>query len=151
MGYGVPAAVAAAVVEQNRRTVLNFAGDGDFLMNGQELATAVQYGAAVLFIVFNNGTYGTIRMHQERDYPARVSGTQLKNPDFAALARAYGAFGEVVDSTADFAAAVERAQTHMKSTGLPALIELRYDANLLTPNATLETIRQTALKAQGKS
>jgi acetolactate synthase-1/2/3 large subunit len=75
----------------------------------------------------------------------------LKNPDFAALARAYGAFGEVVDSTADFAAAVERAQAHMKSTGLPALIELRYDANLLTPNATLETIRQTALKAQGKS
>jgi acetolactate synthase-1/2/3 large subunit len=113
-------------------------------MNGQELATAVQYGAAVLFIVFNNGSYGTIRMHQERDYPARVSGTQLKNPDFAALARAYGAFGEAVETTVDFVAAVERAQTHIKNTGMPALIELRYDANLITPNATLETIRQTA-------
>jgi acetolactate synthase-1/2/3 large subunit len=151
MGYGVPAAVAAAIVEQNRRTVLNFAGDGDFLMNGQELATAVQYGAAVLFIVFNNGSYGTIRMHQERDYPARVSSTQLKNPDFAALARAYGAHGEVVETTADFAAALERAQTHMKKNGLPALIELRYDANLITPGATLETIRQTAQKAQQKN
>jgi acetolactate synthase-1/2/3 large subunit len=151
MGYGVPAAVAAALIEQNRRVVLNFAGDGDFLMNGQEIATAVQYGAAVLFIVFNNGSYGTIRMHQERDYPARVSGTQLKNPDFAALARAYGAFGEVVESTADFAGALERAQTHMKKNSLPALIELRYDANLITPNATLETIRQTAQKAQAKS
>jgi acetolactate synthase-1/2/3 large subunit len=148
MGYGVPAAIAAAVIEKNRRFVLNFAGDGDFLMNGQELATAVQYGAAVLFIVFNNGSYGTIRMHQERDYPARVSGTQLKNPDFAALARAYGAHGEAVDATADFAAALQRAQTHIGQTGLPALIELRYDANLITPNATLETIRQTAQKAR---
>jgi acetolactate synthase-1/2/3 large subunit len=151
MGYGVPAAVAAAIIEKNRRVVLNFAGDGDFLMNGQELATAVQYGAAVLFVLFNNGSYGTIRMHQERDYPARVSGTQLKNPDFAALARAYGAYGEVVDATADFAPALERAREFMQKNALPALIELRYDANLITPNATLETIRLTSQKAQGKS
>jgi acetolactate synthase-1/2/3 large subunit len=104
-----------------------------------------------LFIVFNNGSYGTIRMHQERDYPARVSGTQLKNPDFAALARAYGAHGETVETTGDFAAALERSTTFMKKNGLPALIELRYDANLITPGATLETIRQNAQKAQQKN
>ena len=154
MGYGVPAAVAAGIIEQHhgrRRTVLNFAGDGDFMMNGQELATAVQYRAGVLFIVFNNGAYGTIRMHQEREYPARVSGTDLQNPDFAALARAYGAFGEAVDATQDFAPALQRAQSHIASTGLPALIELRYDANLITPNATLEAIRQTAQQAKTSS
>jgi acetolactate synthase-1/2/3 large subunit len=144
MGYGVPAAVAAAIVENDRRTVLNVAGDGDFLMTGQELATAVQYGAAVLFIVFNNGTYGTIRMHQEREYPARVSGTDLKNPDFAALARAYGAHGEAVEKTEEFAAALQRAQMHMRNSKLPALIELRYDADLITPGVTLATIRRTA-------
>jgi len=149
MGYGVPAAVAAMIVEQHygrQRTVLNFAGDGDFLMNGQELATAVQYRAPVLFIVFNNGAYGTIRMHQEREYPARVSGTGLQNPDFAALARAYGAFGEAVETTAGFAAALGLAQKHLAETGLPALIELRYDVNLITPNATLQSIRETNQK-----
>jgi acetolactate synthase-1/2/3 large subunit len=151
MGYGVPAAVAASIIEQHRgqqRTVLNFAGDGDFMMTGQELATAVQYGAGVLFIVFNNSMYGTIRMHQERHYPARVSNTQLRNPDFAALARAYGAHGEAVDATAAFAPALQRALSHIASTGLPALIELRYDGNLITPNMTLETIRKTAQSAQ---
>jgi len=151
MGYGVPAAVAASIVEQHygrKRTVLNFAGDGDFMMNGQELATAVQYRAGVLFIVFNNGVFGTIRMHQEREYPARVSGTELQNPDFGALARAYGAFGETVDATPDFAPALQRARSHIAATGLPALIELRYDANLLTPNATLETIRRTAQRTK---
>jgi acetolactate synthase I/II/III large subunit len=154
MGYGVPAGIGARIAEQYRcqnegkqRTVLTFAGDGDFMMNGQELATAVQYRAGVLFIVFNNSMFGTIRMHQEREYPARVSGTELQNPDFAALARAYGAFGETVDATAQFAPALQRAQAHIAATGLPALIELRYDANLITPNATLETIRQNALKA----
>ena len=91
------------------RPVISFAGDGDFLMNGQELATAAQYGAKVIFIVVNNGMYGTIRMHQERHYPGRVSGTELRNPDFAALARAYGLHGEIVEKTADFAAAFERA------------------------------------------
>ncbi|RJF97704.1 thiamine pyrophosphate-binding protein [Noviherbaspirillum saxi] len=149
MGYGAPSAVAASIVEQHagrQRSVVNFAGDGDFLMNGQELATAVQYRAAVLFIVFNNGTFGTIRMHQEREFPARVSGTTLHNPDFAVLARAYGAFGEAVDTTDGFAAALGRARVHMQTTGMPALIELRYDADLITPNATLQTIRDTALK-----
>ncbi|HEX2529926.1 MAG TPA: thiamine pyrophosphate-binding protein [Burkholderiaceae bacterium] len=147
MGYGVPAAVAAKIIENHlgrQRTVLNFAGDGDFLMTGQEIATAVQYSAAVLFVVFNNGMYGTIRMHQERTYPARVSGTQLHNPDFAALAQAYGAHGEAVEATDTFPGALQRALSHISATGLPALIELRYDGNLITPNATLESIRQSA-------
>ncbi len=151
MGYGVPAGVAAKIVEQHhgkQRTVLTFAGDGDFLMTGQELATAVQYGAGVLFIVFNNGMYGTIRMHQEREYPARVSGTELRNPDFAALARAYGAHGAVVDKTESFAGELQTALAHIQSTGLPALIELRYDGNLITPNATLESIRKSAQATQ---
>lgn len=150
MGYGVPAAIAAGIVEAHygrNRTILNFAGDGDFLMNGQELATAVQYRAGVIFIVFNNGTYGTIRMHQEREYPGRVSGTELRNPDFSALARAYGAHGEAVDTTEAFAPALERANAHIAATGLPALIELRYDADLITPNATLQSIREAAQKA----
>ncbi|HYC42248.1 MAG TPA: thiamine pyrophosphate-binding protein [Noviherbaspirillum sp.] len=149
MGYGVPAAISASIVEQHhgrQRTVLNFAGDGDFLMNGQELATAVQYRAGVLFIVFNNRTYGTIRMHQEREYPARISGTSLQNPDFAALARAYGAFGASVETTAAFTDALEQARAHIEKTGLPALIELRYDADLITPNATLQSIRSSAQK-----
>jgi acetolactate synthase-1/2/3 large subunit len=153
MGYGVPAAVAAAIVEAHRgrtRSVLNFAGDGDFMMTGQELATAVQYRAGVLFVVFNNGTYGTIRMHQERAYPGRVSGTQLRNPDFAALARAYGAYGEAADTTEAFAEALQRARDHITSTGLPALIELRYDADLITPNATLQAIREAALKTHSR-
>jgi acetolactate synthase-1/2/3 large subunit len=156
MGYGVPAGVAAAIVEahvgtdggasfRTRRPVLTFAGDGDFMMNGQELATAVQFGAPVLFIVFNNAMFGTIRMHQERAYPGRVSGTALRNPDFAALARAYGAFGETVEATAGFTPALQRALAHIGDTGLPALIELRYDGNLITPNATLESIRAAAL------
>ncbi|HSY26499.1 MAG TPA: thiamine pyrophosphate-dependent enzyme, partial [Burkholderiaceae bacterium] len=151
MGYGAPAAVAARIISQHAghpRSVLNFAGDGDFMMNGQELATAVQYRAGVLFIVFNNSMYGTIRMHQEKTYPARVSGTELHNPDFAALARAYGAFGETVTATDDFAPALQRAQAHIAGTGLPALIELRYDGRLLTPNASLEAMRQAALAAQ---
>lgn len=150
MGYGVPAGVAAKIVTQHqgkKRTVLTLAGDGDFMMTGQELATAVQYQAGVLFIVFNNSMFGTIRMHQERHYPARVSGTELRNPDFAALARAYGAHGEMVDTTGAFADALQRAQSHILATGLPALIELRYDGNLITPNATLDMIRQTAQAA----
>jgi acetolactate synthase-1/2/3 large subunit len=153
MGYGVPAAVAASIVSQHHskpRAVLNFAGDGDFMMNGQELATAVQYGAGVLFILFNNGMYGTIRMHQEKTYPARVSGTELHNPDFAALAKAYGAHGEIVGTTEEFAPALQRALAYIADKGLPALIELRYDGSLLTPNAGLEAMRQAALAAQQK-
>lgn len=140
MGYGVPAAVAAKIAQPGR-TVVAFAGDGDFLMNGQELATAVQYGANVIVIVVNNGMYGTIRMHQEREYPERVSGTELKNPDFAALARAYGAHGETVEETAQFAPAFARAM----AAGTPALIELRLDPEALTPTATLSGIRAEAL------
>ena len=107
MGYGVPAAIAAKILDPGR-IVVCMAGDGDFLMTGQELATAVQENAAVVILVVNNGMYGTIRMHQERHYPGRVSGTDLVNPDFAALARAFGAHGAVVEQTADFAAALER-------------------------------------------
>ena len=148
MGYGVPSGVAAKIIDP-ARTVVTFAGDGEYMMNGQELATAVQYKAGVVIIVFNNSMFGTIRMHQERDYPGRVSGTTLHNPDFAALAQAYGAHGEVVDSTEQFAPALARALAHTREHSLPAIIELRYDGNLITPNATLETIRKTA-EAQGK-
>jgi thiamine pyrophosphate-dependent acetolactate synthase large subunit-like protein len=102
MGYAVPAGVAAKIIDP-KRTVVTFAGDGEFMMTGQELATAVQYGAGVIIVVFNNSMFGTIRMHQEKTYPGRVSGTTLHNPDFAALARAYGGHGEIVEKTADFA------------------------------------------------
>ena len=147
MGYGVPAGIAAKIVDP-ARTVVTFAGDGEFMMNGQELATAVQYRAGVIIIVFNNGMFGTIRMHQEKNYPGRVSGTALHNPDFAALAVAYGASGEVVETTAAFGPALARALEHTLSTSLPALIELRYDGNLITPGATLDAIRAAAEKAQ---
>jgi acetolactate synthase-1/2/3 large subunit len=147
MGYSVPAGVAAKIIDP-ARTVITFAGDGEYMMNGQELATAVQYKAGVVIIVFNNGMFGTIRMHQERDYPGRVSGTELHNPDFAALAVAYGAHGEVVDTTAAFGPALERALAHANSQQLPAVIELRYDGNLITPGATLETIRKNAEAAR---
>ena len=147
MGYGVPAGVAAKIIDPSR-TVVTFAGDGEYMMNGQELATAVQYKVGVVIIVFNNNMFGTIRMHQERDYPGRVSGTTLHNPDFAALAVAYGASGEVVDSTAQFGPALARALAHTREKSLPAIIELRYDGNLITPNATLDTIRKTAEAAK---
>ena len=146
MGYGVPAGIAAKIVDP-ARTVITFAGDGEFMMNGQELATAVQYRAGVIIIVFNNGMFGTIRMHQEKNYPGRVSGTALHNPDFAALAVAYGASGQVVNTTAEFGPALARALEHTRSQSLPALIELRYDGNLITPGATLEAIRAAAQKA----
>ncbi|MDB5749063.1 MAG: thiamine pyrophosphate-binding protein [Massilia sp.] len=147
MGYAVPSGVAAKIVDPGR-TVVTFAGDGEFMMTGQELATAVQYGAGVIVIVFNNSMFGTIRMHQEKTYPGRVSGTGLHNPDFAALARAYGAHGEIVEKTADFAPALERALLHANGKHLPALIELRYDGNLITPNATLEMMRAQAEAAK---
>ncbi len=110
MGYGVPAAVAAKIMHPDA-IVVAMAGDGDFLMTGQELATAVQHDAAIVILVVNNGMYGTIRMHQERHYPGRVSGTDLVNPDFAALARSYGAHGAVVERTEEFGAAFEAALT----------------------------------------
>ena len=147
MGYAVPSGVAAKIVDP-QRTVVTFAGDGEFMMTGQELATAVQYGAGVVILVFNNSMFGTIRMHQEKTYPGRVSGTTLHNPDFAALARAYGGHGEIVERTADFAPALARALEHANGRHLPALIELRYDGNLITPNATLESMRKAAEAAK---
>jgi acetolactate synthase-1/2/3 large subunit len=126
------------------RTVVCFAGDGDFLMTGQELATAVQYSAPVVFVVLNNDMYGTIRMHQERDYPARVHGSALQNPDFAALARAYGAHGEIVERTQDFAPAFERAV----GAGRPAVLEVRIDPEAISTRTSLTQIREQALKAR---
>jgi acetolactate synthase-1/2/3 large subunit len=126
------------------RTVLALCGDGDFLMNGQEIATAVQYNAAFVAIVVNNGMYGTIRMHQEREYPGRISGTELRNPDFSAYARAFGGHGETVEKTEDFAPAYERA---VKS-GKPALIELRIEPDAITPSTTLSAVREKALKSK---
>jgi acetolactate synthase-1/2/3 large subunit len=143
MGYGVPAAVAAKAVHPERM-VVSWNGDGCFLMNGQELATAVQYGLAVIFVVVDNGMYGTIRMHQERNYPARVSGTDLVNPDFAALARAHGAHGETVLRTEEFAPAFERAL----ASGKPALLHLRLDPQALTPNASLDALRAQGIAAR---
>jgi len=143
MGYGVPSGVAAKLVHPER-PVVAFAGDGDFMMSGQELATAMQYGAKVIFIVVNNGMYGTIRMHQERHYPGRVSGTELRNPDFAALARAYGLHAEIVETTRDFEAAFERAWNAKTA----ALLELRIDPDSVSPRATLSAIRAEALKTK---
>jgi acetolactate synthase-1/2/3 large subunit len=146
MGYGVPAAIAAKAIAPDRM-VVSFNGDGCYMMNGQELATAVQYNVPVIFVVVNNGSYGTIRMHQERTYPGRVSGTDLVNPDFVALARAYGAHGELVVQTADFAPAFERAA----KAGKPALIEIRLSAEIITPRQTLSQIRAAALAARPRT
>ena len=143
MGYGYPAAVAAKLAAPSRN-VIAVCGDGDFLMNGQEIATAVQHGAAFVALVVNNGLYGTIRMHQEREYPGRVFATDLRNPDFAAYARAFGAHGETVERTEDFAAAYERAA----ACGKPALIELRIDPDAITPATTLSAIREKALTSK---
>ena len=143
MGYGYPAAVAAKLAASGR-TVFALCGDGDFLMNGQEIATALQYRANFVAVVVNNGLYGTIRMHQEREYPGRVFGTALSNPDFSAYARAFGGHGETVERTADFAPAYERAV----ASGKPALIELRIDPDAITPATTLSAIREKALKSK---
>ena len=139
MGYGLPAAVAAKLVHPDR-VVVCFAGDGDFLMSGQELATAVQYELPLVVLVVNNGMYGTIRMHQERHYPGRPFGTDLVNPDFARYAEAFGGHGEVVERTEEFAPAFERAV----ASGRPAVIELRVDPEAITPRATLSKIRADA-------
>ena len=140
MGYSVPAAVAAKIAAP-ARSVVAIAGDGEFLMNGQEFATAMQYGAPIIVLVVNNGMYGTIRMHQEREYPGRVSGTELANPDFAAYARAFGGHGETVERTADFAPAFQRAVASAK----PAILELRIDPEAIAPSATLSGLRAAAL------
>jgi acetolactate synthase-1/2/3 large subunit len=136
MGYGLPAAVAAKAVSPER-TVVCFSGDGDFLMLGQELATAVQYSLPIVVLVVENGMYGTIRMHQERQFPGRVVGTDLVNPDFAAYARAFGAYGELVTSTEEFPAAFERALT----AGVPAVVILRIDPEAISPTTTLTALQ----------
>ncbi len=143
MGYGVPAAIAAKVARPDAAVVC-FAGDGDFQMNCQELATALQYNAQPIILVLNNGIYGTIRAHQERNYPARVSGTEMVSPDFAALAKAYGFHAERVESTADFAAAFDRARA--SRTG--ALLDLNISPEALTPRQTLSQMREAALAAR---
>jgi acetolactate synthase I/II/III large subunit len=136
MGYGIPAAVAAKIVHPER-IVVCIAGDGDFLMSGHELAAAAQERAPIVVLLVNNGMYATIRMHQERQFPGRVSGTDLVNPDFVRLADAYGAYAEPVERSEDFGAALERAL----AAGRPALIELRVDPEQITPRATLSAIR----------
>jgi acetolactate synthase-1/2/3 large subunit len=143
MGYGVPAAVGAKRLFPER-PVIAFAGDGCFLMNGQEFATAVQYGLAIIVILIDNGMYGTIRMHQERHYPGRVSATRLENPDFAAYARAFGGHGESVERTEDFAAAFRRAE----ASGKPAILHLKIDPETITPMTTLSEIRRQAEAAR---
>jgi acetolactate synthase-1/2/3 large subunit len=137
MGYGVPAAVAAKILRPER-VVVACAGDGCFLMNGQEFATAVQYNAAIIVLVFDNAMYGTIRMHQEREFPGRVSGTDLRNPDFAALAESYGALGLRVNTTAEFAGAFEQAL----KAGRPSLIHIKVDPEAISPTTTLSRLRQ---------
>jgi acetolactate synthase-1/2/3 large subunit len=143
MGYGLPAAVGAKRVYPGR-TVVCLAGDGCFLMHGQEFATAVQYNLAILVLIIDNGMYGTIRMHQERHYPGRISATALRNPDFAAYARAFGGHGERVESTEEFAPALKRAL----ASGKPAILHCLIDPEVITPTTTLEKIRDAALKAK---
>jgi acetolactate synthase-1/2/3 large subunit len=140
MGYGIPAAIAAKVVHPER-TVVCVSGDGDFLMSGHELAAAVQEKAPIVVLVVNNGMYGTIRMHQERLFPGRVVGTDLVNPDFAAWARAFGAYGDVVLRSDDFPEAFERALAEPR----PSLLELRVDPEAITPRQTLSEIRAEAI------
>src|SRR5213079_2356424 len=144
MGYGVPAAVAAKLVYPDR-IVVGFCGDGGFMMTGQELATAVGEGIGPIILLFNNAMYGTIRMHQERRFPGRVVGTSLKNPDFAALIRAYGGFGAVIARTEEFAPAFEEAV----ASGRPAVIELRMDPEIITTRTTLSALRRQAETAKG--
>jgi acetolactate synthase-1/2/3 large subunit len=136
MGYGVPAAIAAKIIHHDR-TVVCFAGDGCFMMSAQELATAIQHDAAVIFVVVDNGSYGTIRMHQERHYPGRVSGTELTNPDFAAFARAFGAFAVTVERTEDFPAAFAQAQ----AAGRAALIHIKTSLDDISPGRTIAALR----------
>ena len=139
MGYGVPSAVAAKLVHPER-IVVCFTGDGDFVMSASEFATAVQYELPIVVLLVNNGMYATIRMHQERSFPGRVVGTDLVNPDFAALAAAHGAVGEVVERTDDFADAFERAL----AAGGPALLELRVDPEDISPRTKLSDLRSRA-------
>jgi len=145
MGYGVPAAVAMKR-HYPEKTVVCLAGDGDFLMNGQEFATAVQYNLPFITVIVDNGMYGTIRMHQEREYPGRVSATELRNPDFPAYARAFGGFGISVERTEDFPAAFRQAE----ASGKPAIVRLVVDPEAIAPGATLAKIRAKSLAAKSE-
>ena len=140
MGYGLPAAVGAKRLWPQREVVV-FAGDGDFLMHGQEFATAVQYGLPVIVVLLDNAMYGTIRMHQEREYPGRISATALKNPDFQAYAQAFGGHGERITTTEEFAPALARA----RASGLPSVLHCLIDPEAITPTGTLQGIRRAAL------
>ena len=140
MGYGLPAGVGAKRLWPQREVVV-FAGDGDFLMHGQEFATAVQYGLPIVVVLLDNGMYGTIRMHQEREYPGRISATQLRNPDFKAYALAFGGHGERVERTEEFAPALARA----RASGLPSVLHCLIDPDAITPTGTLQSIRASAL------
>ncbi|MBT2301691.1 thiamine pyrophosphate-binding protein [Variovorax paradoxus] len=142
MGYGLPAGVGAKRLWPQREVVV-FAGDGDFLMHGQEFATAVQYGLPILVVLLDNAMYGTIRMHQERHYPGRVSATQLKNPDFRRYAEVFGGHGERVERTEEFAPALARA----RASGRPAILHCLLDPEAITPGSTLQGIRAAALSA----
>ena len=142
MGYGVPAAITLQSLHPER-LIVSLAGDGDFLMNGQEFATAVQYRLPIVFIVCDNASYGTIRMHQEANFPGRVIATDLSNPDFAAYARAFGGFGLLVERTEQFPSSFAQA----RNSGLPSILHLKIDPDRITPTATLSNIRQTALSA----
>ena len=144
MGYGLPAALAMQTIHPGR-TVVCVAGDGDFLMTGQDFATAVQYKLPVIVLVADNGIYGTIRMHQEREYPGRVVATDLRNPDFVAYALAFGGYGTVVEKSADFPAAFAAA----RASGKPSIIHLRIDPEAITPATTLSAIREKSLTAGG--
>ena len=144
MGYGLPAALAMQTLHPGR-TVLCVAGDGDFLMTGQDFATAVQYKLPLIVMIYDNGLYGTIRMHQEREYPGRVIATELHNPDFVAYAQAFGGFGVKVEKTADFPAAFAAAQ----KSGKPSIIQLKVDPEALTPGMSLSQIREKSLAGGG--
>jgi acetolactate synthase-1/2/3 large subunit len=139
MGYGLPAALAAKAARPDLPVVC-YAGDGGILMTGNELATAVQHELPIILIIANNSMYGTIRMHEEREYPGRVIATELQNPDFVAWAEAFGARGERVTATAEFGPAVERAL----SAGRPAVIELIVDQELISSNITLTELQKRA-------
>jgi acetolactate synthase-1/2/3 large subunit len=143
MGYGLPAGVGAKRLWPQREVVV-FAGDGDFMMHGQEFATAVQYALPIIVVLLDNAMYGTIRMHQERTYPGRVSGTQLKNPDFCGYAQVFGGHGERVTTTEEFAPALARA----RASGKPSILHCLLDSEAITPTSTLQGIRSAAKLGQ---
>jgi acetolactate synthase-1/2/3 large subunit len=144
MGYGVPAAIAARLCHPSRQ-VICLAGDGCFLMTSQELATAVRHRLAIVFIIFNNRMYATIRMHQEKHYPARVIATDLSNPDFVAYARSFGVEAHSVTESAEFAPALQQALASASAKSSPFLIEIQLDTEILTPRTTLSALRRLSL------